>query len=109
MQRTFSYFTGTSMNTRWRCDNCDIVSSCSDIILSCTDIRSEWRIFSASTIFSSEATTASYVLLDGRFACVTLSMGTSSWSLDCISVSMAASSSSSSCAINKCTHYEMAC
>ncbi|MEE6526206.1 hypothetical protein FKM82_026687 [Ascaphus truei] len=72
MQRTFSYFTGTSMNTLWRCDNCDIVSSCSDIILSCTDIRSEWRRFSASTIISSEATIAAYVLVAVGIACVTL-------------------------------------
>ncbi|MEE6520496.1 hypothetical protein FKM82_018410 [Ascaphus truei] len=102
------------MKTLWRCANCDIVSSCSDIILSCTVIRSEWRRFSASTIFPSEATIASYVLLDGRIGCVTVSMGTFSWSLGCISVSMAASSSStssssSSCSKNKCTHYEMAC
>ncbi|MEE6508793.1 hypothetical protein FKM82_022940 [Ascaphus truei] len=47
------------MKTLWRCDNCDIVSSCSDIILSCSVIRSEWRRFSASTIFPSEATIAS--------------------------------------------------
>ncbi|MEE6513779.1 hypothetical protein FKM82_021587 [Ascaphus truei] len=73
-----------------------MVSSCSDIILSCTDIISEWRRFSASTIFSSEAAIAAYVSVGGGIACVTISMGTSSCSLDSISVSLA-----SSCSTNK--------
>ncbi|MEE6512100.1 hypothetical protein FKM82_019031 [Ascaphus truei] len=64
------------------------------IILSSTVIMSEWRRFSASTIFPSEATIASYVEVDGRFGGTTVSIGTSSWSHDCISVSSAASSSS---------------
>ncbi|MEE6508737.1 hypothetical protein FKM82_022715 [Ascaphus truei] len=55
------------MKTLWRCANCETVSSCSAIILSSTVIRSEWRRFSASTIFPSEATIASYVVFAGRF------------------------------------------
>ncbi|MEE6525339.1 hypothetical protein FKM82_025282 [Ascaphus truei] len=84
------------MKTLWRCANCETVSSCSAIILSSTVIRSEWRRFSASTIFPSEATIASYVVFAGRFGGKTVSIGTSSWSLACICVSMAAAGSSSS-------------